>query len=547
MQDVASLPRRQDGTVAAAAPAAGSTLHPAGTVGPGPLDLDRLLGHAPADRLSLLLVAYLLLPALLFLPGWLAPEVGIPAALAAATAFALAPGWRQPWPLTAGMTALCLVLGLLWAGATGSHHLVYSSADWQIRDGVLRDLAAGPWPVAYREPDGSASLLRAPLGFYLPAGLVGRFAGFHAAQAALWLWTGLGFGLALMVLLLLARAVAPGRRAAGFAVMAGVFVLFHGLDLLPNMLLDWRFGTGPFASWERGGEWWPRFFQYSGHVTAILWAPNHAMPAWLLALLMLRHGASPGFARNLALPLVAGAFWSPVASAGAAVLAGVVLLRQEGWRGALRAVSPANLLAVVPAVPICLYLVAGSAAVPHGFLLAVHPAGKALAVWAAFLLLEVLCWAIPAALLVRGRVVSAAVVPLCLIPAYVFGPGNEMTARGGMAPLAVLAVAVGAALLAPARERRQRLARRALVGFGLIAALGAGMEASLLVKRPWPASAECPLPEAARHSVFAPTTDWAHYLTAWPEGAPAGLMREPQLRPAERPAGSPPCWPVRGP
>jgi hypothetical protein len=512
------------------------------------LDLDRLLGHAPPDQLTVFFLSYLTLPGLLFLGGWATAWAAVPAVLAGAAALAMAPGWRKPWPLTAGMTALCLALGLLWAGATGSHHLVYSTADWQIRDAVLRDLATGPWPVGYLDSDtGDHWLLRAPLGFYVPAGLVGHVAGIPAARAALWLWTGLGFGLALMAIALLARTVSPQRPGRGFAVMAGFFVLFHGLDLLPNIWLDWNFGTGPFASWGRGGEWWPRLFQYSGHVTAILWAPNHAMPAWLLALLLLRHWRSPGFARNLALPLAAGAFWSPLASAGAAALAVAMLLRQ-GLGVAWRALSIPNILAVVFAVPICLYLVAGTTKVPHGPLLILHPAGYALGVWALFLILEVLCWALPAAILVRGWALWAAAGLLCLLPGYVFGPGNEMTARGGMAPLAVLAVVSAAALLAPAVGRAQRTARAALITCSILAAGGAVMEASLLVtKQPWPASDRCPLLEAAHQSVFDETTDWAHYLARWPSETLTTWMKEPVLRPTEKTGQETPCWPLRGP
>ena len=517
--------------------------------GPRPtrLDLDRLFGEAGPDRLTALLLAYLTLPGLLFLGAWAVPWAGVLACLAGLASLALAPGWRGSWPLSARMTLFCLVLGLLWAGATGSHHLVYSSADWQIRDAVLRDLGAEAWPVAYFDADrGVEWLLRAPLGFYMPAGLVGRVAGFAASQVALWAWTGLGFALVLMLLALLARAVAPTRPGRGFAVMAGVFILFHGLDILPNIWLDWNFGTGPFASWGRGGEWWPRLFQYSGHVTAILWAPNHAMPAWLLALVVLRHGRNPDFARGIALPFAAGAFWSPLASAGAAVLAGAALLSQ-GLGAVWRAVTPGNLLAVVFAVPICIYLVAGAAAVPHGLVFIVHPPVKAFLVWALFLLLEVLCWAIPAGMLVRGRIAWVAVAILCVLPGYVFGPGNEMTARGGMAPLAVLAVMAAAALLAPAVSRGQRVARRVLVACAVLAVPGAAMEASLLAKPAWRASATCSFLEAARQSVFAHTTEWAHYLAPWPEPTLSGWLREPPPRPEERVSVAAPCWNGGGP
>jgi hypothetical protein len=511
------------------------------------LDLDRVLGDVAPDRLAISILLYLTLPDLLFLGGWAAPWAALLTGLAGAAALVLAPGWSRPWPLSGGVTALCLALGLLWAGATGAHHLVYSSADWEIRDAVLRDLMAEPWPVSYPDMDrGVLWLLRAPLGFYIPAGLIGRLAGFPAAQASLWAWTGLGFALVLMLLALVARAVSPGQPGRGFAVMTGVFVLFHGLDILPNIWLDWNFGTGPLASWGRGGEWWARLFQYTGHVTAILWAPNHAMPAWLLALMVLRYGRHPDFARGLALPFAAGAFWSPLGSAGAALLAAAVLLRQ-GMRAVWRAVTPANLLAVVFALPLCVYLVAGSSEVPHGLVFVVHPALKVLWVWPLFLVLEVLCWAVPAAVLVRSWTFKVAVVLLCLLPGYVFGPGNEMTARGGMAPLAVLAVVAAAALLAPVAGRAQRLARAGLLACSILALPGAAMEASLLAKRPWQASAECDLLEAARQSVFASSTEWAHYLAPWPDAMLSGWMREPPPRPMDRTSTAAPCWPHGGP
>jgi hypothetical protein len=536
-------------------------------------DLDVLLGRAAPDRLAVAVLAYLTLPGLLFLAGWTEPWAGLGAGLAALAALVLAPGWRggeARWPFGVGTTLVCLALGLAWAGATGAHHLVYSTADWQIRDAVLRDLSAGPWPVAYTQggADGPQWLLRAPLGFFLPAGLVGRVFGFAAAQAALWAWAGLGLGLVLALLATLGRALDPRRPTRAFAVLAVVFALFHGLDVLPNLWLDGRAGAGALAAWGRGGEWWGRLFQYPGHVTALLWAPNHALPAWLAALLLLRHGRRPEFVRGVALPLAAAAFWSPVAAAGAAVLAAAGLLRRgsrgrgvatrsapggaeapgdAGLRAALAA--PANWLAVVFAVPLCLYLVAGSGAVPHGLLVASHPPAEALGRWLLLLAVEVLPWAALAVVLVRGgRLFGASVAILCLLPAYVFGPGNEMTSRGGVAPLAVLAVVVGAALLAPAGpDRGRRLARAGLLACAALAAAGSAMEGSLLVARdPWPASERCSVPEAARQSVFQGSTNWSHYLAPWPDERLEGWMEEPEERPVPPPARSPRCWPRGG-
>ena len=66
---------------------------------------------------------------------------------------------------------------------------------------MLRDLVLLPWPVGYVAAlHGEDALLRAPLGFFLPAALLGRLAGFGAAQLALWAWTGMGLGLVLDLL-----------------------------------------------------------------------------------------------------------------------------------------------------------------------------------------------------------------------------------------------------------------------------------------------------------------------------------------------------------
>lgn len=517
-------------------------------------DLDQRLGGAEPDRLTHAVVAYLAAPGLLFLGGWATPWAALAAGLAGLGALALTPGRRRGagWPLGPRLALLCGLLGLLWAAGTGAHHLLYSTVDWQIRDAVLRDLATYPWPVGYREATGEAWLLRAPLGFFLTAGLGGRALGLPAAQGLLWAWCGLGLGLVLAMLATLARAIDPARPRRAFAVLAATFVLFHGADLLPNLILDIQAGAGPLASWGRGGERWDRIFQYSGHVTALLWTPNHALPSWLLALLLVRHWRSEGFVRMAALPLAAAAFWSPVGTAGAAALTVPALLRRWGLAGALRRglSAPPNWLAAAFALPLCLYLTAGASDVPHGLLVARHPPMEALGRWALFLAVEVLPWAGLAALLLRrgaGWLLRAAVVLLCLLPLYVFGPGDEMTSHGGMAALAVLAVVGGAALLAPWPPERggARAAWIALRVLALAAAIGSATEASLLVTRPaWPASRACAVPEAAHQSVFDDSTDWSHYLTPWPEAVLRPWLRPPVLRPLPPPEEAPRCWPA---
>lgn len=154
-------------------------------------------------------------------------------------------------------------------------------------------------------------------------------------------------------------------------------------------------------------------------------------------------------------------------------------------------------------------------------------------------------WALPVALLRRGGVpFRAALVLLCLLSAPVFGPGNEMASRGGMAPLAVLAVMAGVALAVPAAGAGRQAAMAVLLLVATLAAAGAATEASLLlVHAPWPASRACPVPEAARQSVFHGSTDWSHYLAPWSDPALRPWLASPRPRALPLPAEAPRCWP----
>jgi hypothetical protein len=121
-----------------------------------------------------------------------------------------------------------------------------------------------------------------------------------------------------------------------------------------------------------------------------------------------------------------------------------------------------------------------------------------------------------------------------------------MASRGGLAALAVLAVAAAAALLRRPLNAAQRLARVALLACAALGLGGAAMEASLLTRPAWPASTACSVPEAARQSVFRGSTDWAHYFAPWPDPALQRLLRPPFLSEVPAPGLSPPCWPGRG-
>jgi hypothetical protein len=529
--------------------------------GTGHFDLGALLGDAAPDRLSAVAVAYLLLPFAVFLAGWAEPWLAALALLAAAAALTLATGrwWPRRAPFPRATALLLLGLGLAWAAPSGMHHLVFSMDDWQLRDAALRDLVAHGWPVAYRV-DGAEWLLRAPLGYYLPAALVGKAAGgsVAAAQAALWAWTGLGLALVLALL----RALAPpGSGGRGFAVMAAVFVLFSGLELPVLVLHDVLRGVPVLEQMGWTREWWAGagLFQYYSHTAMLLWAPNHTLPGWIGVLLVLRHWRRPEFHRAAALPLVAGVFWSPFSAAGAALFAAAAALRcalPAGWRALLPFLSAANLLAAALVLPIFLYLASGAGEIRQGFAFALNPGAETVVRYALFVLLEAGVWVGLLALVLRGGwwPLGVAAGALALLPLYVLGPGNDLVFHGGVAPIAVLAIAVGLVLAAPAPTAAPRLVRLAraglLAGMG-IAALHSLNEASPLLLRPaWAASRHCSIPDAYPQSFAAEpeagVAMMSHYLSAWPAARLAGWLRPPaEAVPVDPDPG--PCWPDRPP
>jgi hypothetical protein len=331
-----------------------------------------------------------------------------------------------------------------------------------------------------------------------------------------------------------------------------VFVVFGGLQFGVLFAWDALRGLDPTARWGASLEWWAVLFQYSAHMTLVLWVPNHVLPAWLTTLLLLRHARRAEFYAGAVMPLAAAMFWGPISAAGAAVLYAVGWARLVGSAAdravaLCAAVSLRNLVAALMlALPAAAYVLTGSRQIPSGFLFHLHPVGMATEDYAALLLVEVLPWAALVSVVLRSGFVLGSTAMLCLLPLYMFGPADEMTMRGGIAPLTVLAVSVGIALTLPrlpggstARRRATRIALAACLAISTANALN---EASPIVLLPaWPLSRQCALPEAARQSVFQGTV-WSHYFVLWPSRLARHWLATPRERLIETDNVGP-CWP----
>ncbi len=241
---------------------------------------------------------YVVLPLPIFLFGWL--EIWAAVLLALCVACSLKPLAAslpaEPWPVSGTCLAIAAAVGCAWTACGGTGHLVFANPDWHLRDAVLHDLVTGRWPVGYGV--GADTLLRAPIGYYLPAALIGKGAGLLAAHAALAAWTAAG------VVLFLVQVLSPtapqpagisgAARARGLVSALGaaaVIVLFSGLDVIGT----WLQAPGSLAHWDvtRHLEWWAQSYQYSSMTTQLFWVPNHALGGWLVIGLLMREPGRP--------------------------------------------------------------------------------------------------------------------------------------------------------------------------------------------------------------------------------------------------------------
>lgn len=451
----------------------------------------------PLDRAA---IGYVVLPLFIFLAGWLEWWAALP--LLACTGYALramlaplpvslrAPGSRPP--ITRLQLLVAVSVGCAWTVCAGAGHLLYANADWFVRDAVLHDLVASPWPVGYGTLDGRETVLRAPLAFYLPAALVGKWVGLLAADVAMGLWTALGVSLFLLQVL----SLIPSRGKL-VVVAVAVVVLFSGFDILGNIL-----NGGPrfLHHWNiaKHLEWWAGTYQYSSMTTQLFWVPNHALASWLVIGLMSRNMRSSPVDMLVPIVLAAAALWSPLSAAG--------LLPFAIWKAYGSVVRERHLELLHPRVWLPALLVGGVTAaylimdpgrIPRGMSVGHGDAVDltfGLLRQAQFFLLEAGFIGFAILAMHRSAEVVISLVVLALLPLAYLGPGNDIVMRASIPSLAVLAIGACLALTGEwpgEKARRNRILLGCLLAIGAITPLQEFARAAILPA--WPIDTQATL------------------------------------------------------
>lgn len=286
--------------------------------------------------MSILALAYLTAPALLFLIFFVKPAIGLPMAMALAAATAHM-AWQRRHAADSGDTsaiwalgaiAACLALGVLTLMGFGTGHF---SWDWIKHWALLNTLSSEPWPVQI-ELQGAPAYLRFYIGAYLvPAGIA-HLSGWNLAACTA-LWYGLGLTLAFML-------IGQDARVSGLWRLSvlPLLLLMGGADAWLQGLL--RTEGPPVTITGFHHEWWANPWldhplQYGSPLCLLLWVPHQAIPALMAVGLLCRMRASASLAPT-AMAIGMLALWSPYALIGSVVLlmarvAGSAALR-SAWR-----------------------------------------------------------------------------------------------------------------------------------------------------------------------------------------------------------------------
>jgi hypothetical protein len=468
------------------------------------------------DRVA---IAYLTLPLAIFLAGWLELWAALP--LLACLGFGLRhlgaaiPAGPARFPLTPLQLGLAVLAGCGWTALGGTGHLVFANADWFVRDAVLHDLVVSPWPVGYGLLDGKETILRAPVAYFLPAALAGKWVGLPVAHLVMAGWTASGATLFLLQVMSLTPA-----RAGAAALVVTVIVLFSGMDIVGSLL-----NGGPHfrSDWNiaKHLEWWAQNYQYSSMTTQLFWVPNHALGGWLaIGLLYRDEGTTP---LDLMLPLivVAVALWSPLTAIGLVPFVAWRMLGRPSRERILALLNPRVWLpALIVGVVVAEYLALDLGGVPKGW--SVQSGDTEIFAKAQFFLLEAGFLGAAVFAIRRSKQVALALVILALLPFARLGPANDLVMRASIPSLTVLAIGACLALLEKTAGAALWRKKAMLVGLLAVGAVTPVQEFARAAVLPvWPIDLQSTL-VAANCGGYP-----AHYIARLDDQPIRRLLREP--------------------
>ncbi len=367
---------------------------------------------------------YLALPVLIFLGGWCKPQyalcLGLLWLIALKPLLYLSP--RLPPPSLSKEIILTLAIAFGWCLFGGAGHFFYANNDWPARDAVLHDLVVGQWPISYTEISGVKVILRAPIGYYLPAALLGKFIGVNTAHYLLFLWTVIGAALFIHIA---TENLHSWKKGLAYLLL----VSFSGMDIAGYFFMIDLFSTEHL-------EWWAHNFQYSSNTTLLFWVPHHALPGWLIAVLIYRQAYQTNLIYLLPTLIMSCLLWSPLTAIGLVPFALFSLWHRWHLIDWWRLLAGPTWAALVLAIVLAMFLTMDIRDIPTGEHIKFD--AEFYRLYLQFIILEfaLLCY-----LLWCVRITAISVVAgltLVMLPLFSFGQANDLVMRASIPALMVL-------------------------------------------------------------------------------------------------------------
>lgn len=248
---------------------------------------DLCLSKIWIKRISFL---YLLIPFLIFCLGYL--KIYISLGITLIFLWLIIKNWPsiaqagQTFSISRRSLFITFIIVLLWVVLSGIGGVAFQNPDLHARNAIFHDLINYNWPVKYNTYPTDSSItytLTYYIGFWLPAALVGKIAGWQAANIALYIWSVLGIMLAILLL--------STRIKLSPIIITLLLVFFSGMDGLGVFLRMLALPSNNILPtlWPpiQQLEWWAPGFQYSSFTTLLFWVFNQAIPVWLCMALLI--------------------------------------------------------------------------------------------------------------------------------------------------------------------------------------------------------------------------------------------------------------------
>jgi hypothetical protein len=278
-------------------------------------------------KLLLFSIAYLFIPHLIFILGWVKLSIALPTiALLFFLSYKIAKQTYTDDAVSENITlskptALYLItFSLVMVGFSGIGELVWQRDDFFKHNLIFSDLLRSNWPVTYADKEVS-SILTYYLGWYMVPAAIGKVAGVWATAFTSFLWTAIGSFLLFLWLKLVLKTsnlllwiVFLGISGFEFLWVAGHYIYYLFTYYPQYGFLALLKGTFAYTRSELITPYFnqniPSFF------VGFLSAPQHVLPGFLVSAIIIYAIIKKLSFRYTAIVGVLMMFWSPIVCLG---------------------------------------------------------------------------------------------------------------------------------------------------------------------------------------------------------------------------------------